>query len=173
MALDSLRTEKEFRKVRNHGAVVRHALFTLRVTEYRPRYGERWQPRAIVGIVVSKKTLKHAVKRNRVRRRTREALRTLPVGLAACRAILFPTAAVLDVPFEELQVALAKALAQGLAQPARGKGGSKRTGQPKGSPTKGVHVKEAKPTAGQNGTESKKALTSPLPPSSTLEQEEM
>ena len=102
VALASLRGDKEFRKVRQHGQVIRHALFTLRVTDYRPRYGESWQPRAIIGIVVSKKTLKLAVKRNRVRRRVREALRTLPT-LPPCRATIHPNVAALSVPFGELQ----------------------------------------------------------------------
>ncbi|AWN24465.1 ribonuclease P protein component [Deinococcus irradiatisoli] len=104
-----MRGEKEFRKVRAHGQVVRHALFTLRVTDYRPRYGETWQPRAMIGIVVPKKTLKLAVKRNRVRRRVREALRTLP-GLPPCRATIHPNAAALGAPFAELQAALGQAL---------------------------------------------------------------
>ncbi len=89
---------------------MRHALFTLRVTDYRPRYGELWRPRAIIGIVVPKKTLKLAVKRNRVRRRVREALRTLP-SLPPCRATIHPNVAALSVPFAELQAALAQALA--------------------------------------------------------------
>lgn len=110
VALASLRGEKEFRKVRQHGQVIRHALFTLRVTDYRPRYGETWQPRAIIGIVVPKKTLKLAVKRNRVRRRVREALRTLPT-LPPCRATIHPNLAALTAPFGELQAALGKALA--------------------------------------------------------------
>ncbi|WP_404825768.1 ribonuclease P protein component [Deinococcus detaillensis] len=109
VALTSLRGEKEFRKVRQHGQVVRHALFTLRVTDYRPRYGEKWLPRAMIGIVVPKKTLKLAVKRNRVRRRVREALRTLP-SLPPCRATIYPNEAALKAPFAELQTALNKAL---------------------------------------------------------------
>lgn len=109
VALTSLRGEKEFRKVRQHGQVVRHALFTLRLTDYRPRYGEKWFPRAIIGIVVPKKTLKLAVERNRVRRRVSEALRTLP-HLPPCRATIHPNAAVLSVPFAELQAALSRAL---------------------------------------------------------------
>lgn len=86
--------------------MIRHSLFTVRITDYRPRYGETWQPRSIVGIVVSKKTLKHATKRNRVRRRCREALRTSTRVLRPCRAILYPTAGVLHVPFAQLQAAL-------------------------------------------------------------------
>ena len=109
VALVSLTTDREFRKVRAHGQVIRHKYFQLRVTDYRPRYGEVWQPRAIIGIVVPKKTLKHAVDRNRVRRRVHEALRTLP-GLIPCRAIISPAAAVLTAPFAELQTALGKAL---------------------------------------------------------------
>ncbi len=120
MALDSLRGDREFRKVRNHGVAVRDPLFTLRLTEYRPRYGESWQPRAIMGIVVSKKTLKRAVDRNRVRRRVREALRTLPGGLPPCRAILLPNPGVLEVPFAELQAALARAIARAPSQGKRG-----------------------------------------------------
>ena len=109
VALVSLTTDREFRKVRAHGQVIRHKYFQLRITDYRPRYGEVWQPRAIIGIVVPKKTLKHAVDRNRVRRRVHEALRTLP-GLLPCRAILSPAALVLDAPFADLQAALGKAL---------------------------------------------------------------
>lgn len=110
MALSSLRGEREFRKVRAHGVAVRAPLFTLRVAEYRPRHGEAWRPRAIIGIVVPKKVLKRAVDRNRARRRVREALRTLPGGLPPCRAILMPTPATLSVPFTELQDALTRAL---------------------------------------------------------------
>lgn len=120
MALDSLRGDREFRKVRNHGVAVRDPLFTLRLTEYRPRHGEPWQPRAIMGIVVSKKTLKRAVDRNRVRRRVREALRTLPGGLPPCRAILLPNPGVLEVPFAELQAALVRAIARAPSQGKRG-----------------------------------------------------
>lgn len=129
MALDSLRGDREFRKVRNHGVVVRDPLFTLRLTEYRPRYGEAWQPRAIMGIVVSKKTLKRAVDRNRVRRRVREALRTLPGGLPPCRAILLPNPGVLTVSFADLQTALARAIARA---PGQGKRGG-RSGNPRQS----------------------------------------
>lgn len=128
MALDSLRGDREFRKVRNHGVVVRSPLFTLRLAEYRPRYGEPWRPRAIMGIVVSKKTLKRAVDRNRVRRRVREALRTLPGGLPPCRAILLPNPGVLSVPFAELQDALSRAIARAPAQARRG-GNSAKSGR--------------------------------------------
>ena len=109
VALVSLRGDREFRKVRSHGQVIRTRFFQLRVTDYRPRYGEVWRPRAIIGIVVPKKTLKRAVDRNRARRRVHEALRTLP-GLPPCRAILSPAALVLGAPFAELQAALGKAL---------------------------------------------------------------
>lgn len=115
--LRSLRGEREFRKVRQHGVPARTPLFSLRVTPYRPRYGERWQPRAVVGLVVSKKTLKHAVKRNRVRRRMREALRTLPT-LPACRAVIYPTPAALRAPFAQLQAELLQALTRGLQSSA-------------------------------------------------------
>lgn len=112
MALASLTGDREFRRVRQHGAALRDPLFTLRVTDYRPRHGETWRPRAIIGIVVPKKTLRRAVDRNRARRRVREALRTLPGGLPPCRAILMPNPGVLSVPFSDLQAALARVLAQ-------------------------------------------------------------
>lgn len=125
MALDSLRGDREFRKVRSHGVAVRDPLFTLRITEYRPRYGEQWRPRAIIGIVVSKKTLKRAVDRNRARRRVREALRTLPGGLPPCRAILLPNPAVLVVGFADLQTALSRAVARAPGRVnTKGKGGN-------------------------------------------------
>lgn len=128
MALFSLRGDREFRKVRQHGAVVRDPLFTLRLTEYRPRHGEAWRPRAVVGIVVPKKSLRRAVDRNRARRRVREALRTLPGGLPPCRAILMPNPAVLRAPFPELQSALGRALekAPGRVKARRGAGGNPR-----------------------------------------------
>lgn len=131
MALDSLRGDREFRKVRSHGVPVRDPLFTLRVTEYRPRHGETWRPRAIIGLVVSKKTLKRAVDRNRARRRVREALRTLPGGLPPCRAILLPNPAVLTVPFEQLQAALVRALSRAPGRVKRG-GGQNSGGQSSG-----------------------------------------
>lgn len=159
MALDSLRGDREFRKVRAHGQAIRDPLFTLRVTEYRPRHGETWRPRAIIGIVVSKKTLKRAVDRNRARRRAREALRTLPGGLPACRAILLPNPAILDVPFTDLQAALTRALNRA---PGRGgKGGSGKGGAQKGSgggnPRGGGRVPAPVPPATQP------ALDSPEP----------
>ncbi|MFC4639028.1 ribonuclease P protein component [Deinococcus hohokamensis] len=123
-----MRGDREFRKVRQHGAVVRDPLFTLRLTEYRPRHGEAWRPRAVVGIVVPKKSLKRAVDRNRARRRVREALRTLPGGLPPCRAILMPNPSVLRAPFAELQGALGRALdkAPGRVKAKRGSGGNPR-----------------------------------------------
>ncbi|GGM07950.1 ribonuclease P protein component [Deinococcus aerophilus] len=127
MALDSLRGDREFRKVRNHGVAVRDPLLTVRVTEYRPRYGEAWRPRAIIGIVVSKKTLRRAVDRNRARRRVREALRTLPGGLPPCRAIVLPNPGVLSVPFEVLQATLTRALSR-----APGRAQSKTQGAAQG-----------------------------------------
>lgn len=128
-----MRGEREFRKVRTHGAAVRDPLFTLRLTDYRPRHGEAWRPRAIIGLVVSKKTLKHAVRRNRARRRVREALRTmppevLPGGLPACRAMLLLNPGVLSVPFAELQAALARALTKAVASSKKGRGGNQKAG---------------------------------------------
>ncbi|MFK7603210.1 ribonuclease P protein component [Deinococcus sp. SM5_A1] len=139
-----MRGDREFRKVRNHGVAVRDPLFTLRLTEYRPRYGEVWQPRAIMGIVVSKKTLKRAVDRNRVRRRVREALRTLPGGLPPCRAILLPNPGVLSVPFTDLQAALARAIAKAPSQAKRG--GSGKSGNPRQSARVPERVTAAPPS---------------------------
>ncbi|GAA5435146.1 ribonuclease P protein component [Deinococcus aquaticus] len=147
MALDSLRGDREFRKVRSHGVPVRDPLFTLRVTEYRPRHGETWRPRAIVGIVVSKKTLKRAVDRNRARRRMREALRTLPGGLPPCRAILLPNPAVLTVPFPELQAALVRALSRA---PGRVKRGGPGGGQNKAGQNNGTQNSAGQDRAGQS-----------------------
>ncbi|GGN31813.1 ribonuclease P protein component [Deinococcus daejeonensis] len=156
MALDSLRGDREFRKVRAHGQAIRDPLFTLRVTEYRPRHGESWQPRAIIGIVVSKKTLKNAVDRNRARRRAREALRTLPGGLPACRAILLPNPAILDVPFEDLQAALERALKRAPTRGGRGGKGGKGGGG--GNPGGGRRVPAPVPPAAPQP-----ALDSPEP----------
>lgn len=143
MALDSLRGDREFRKVRAHGVAVREALFTMRLTEYRPRYGETWRPRAIMGIVVSKKTLKSAVDRNRARRRVREALRTLPGGLPPCRAIIMPNPAILTAPFQELQAALARALAKA---PGRVQKGQKQGQGKGGNPGRSGRVPAPVPT---------------------------
>lgn len=126
MALTSLKGDREFRRVRQHGLVLRDPLFTLRVTDYRPRHGEAWRPRAIIGIVVPKKTLSRAVDRNRARRRVREALRTLPGGLPPCRAILLPNPGVLSAPFPELQAALARVLAGVPGRVKRGGGRDRR-----------------------------------------------
>lgn len=137
MALESLKGDREFRRVRQQGVVLRDPLFTLRVTDYRPRYGEAWRPRAIIGIVVAKKTLRRAVDRNRARRRTREALRTLPGGLPPCRAVLMPNPGVLTAPFPELQAALARVLAQVPGRVKRkgsGQGGNRRPAPPVPAP---------------------------------------
>ena len=138
VALRSLKGEREFRRVRRLGSGLRHPLFSLKVTDYRPRYGQPWRPAAHIGIVVPKKVLKHAVDRNRVRRRVREALRTLPQSphaqaLPACRGILFPTEAALHVSFSELQEALAGAMAQVPARVKGNKGGGKRQGGSRGA----------------------------------------
>nr|WP_217449460.1 ribonuclease P protein component [Deinococcus sp. JMULE3] len=157
--MDSLRGDREFRKVRAHGQAIRDPLFTLRVTEYRPRHGETWRPRAIIGIVVSKKTLRRAVDRNRARRRAREALRTLPGGLPACRAILLPNPAILDVPFADLQAALTRALNRAPGRGGKGgsgKGGGQK-GQGGGNPRGGGRVPAPVPPAIQP------ALDSPEP----------
>ena len=115
--LQSLKGEKNFRRVRRLGVGVRKPLFTLRAIDYRPRHGAAWRPAAQIGIVVPKKVLKNATDRNRVRRRVREALRTLPNSpqaqpLPACRAVLFPNADVLRTPFALLQAEIAGALKQ-------------------------------------------------------------
>ncbi|MEW6420931.1 MAG: ribonuclease P protein component [Deinococcota bacterium] len=132
-----MKGEREFRRVRQQGTALRDPLFTLRVTDYRPRHGEAWRPRAIIGIVVSKKTLRRAVDRNRARRRVREALRALPGGLPPCRAILLPNPAVLTVPFGELQAALVQVFAQVPGRVKRkggGAGGNRRPAPPVSAP---------------------------------------
>ena len=121
VALDALKGDREFRKVRAHGKQVRSRSFTLRITDYRPRYGEVWRPRAVIGLVASKKTIGKAVHRNRARRRAREALRTLG-SLPPCRAVLHLHPSVLTVPFEALKAELRAALDAGA--PARRKGGN-------------------------------------------------
>lgn len=153
MALDSLRGDREFRKVRQHGLTIRDPLFTLRITEYRPRHGETWRPRAIVGIVVPKKTLKRAVDRNRARRRTREALRTLPGGLPPCRAVLMPNPGVLRAEFTAIQAALGRALSRAPGRvkrkggPQGGGGGRQKAGAPgPGNATAPHRVPDAVPT---------------------------
>ncbi|WP_019585334.1 ribonuclease P protein component [Deinococcus apachensis] len=128
-----MRGDREFRRVRQQGVALRDPLFTLRVIDYRPRYGEVWRPGAIIGIVVAKKTLRRAVDRNRARRRVREALRTLPGGLPPCRAVLMPNPGVLTAPFPELQAALARVLAQVPGRVKRkggGQGGNRRSASP-------------------------------------------
>lgn len=152
VALVSLSGEKEFRKVRQHGVVVRHPLFTLRLTSYRPRYGEVWQPRAIVGIVVSKKTLRRAVARNKVRRRFREALRTGEF-VQPCRAVLHPTEAARTAPFSDLQSALRDAFVAALTQANSSRAKSK----PKDKPGQSKKDKPAQPRSGQ----SKASITTP------------
>lgn len=117
--------------------MLRDPLFTLRVTEYRPRYGEVWRPRAIIGIVVPKKTLRRAVDRNRARRRVREALRTLPGGLPPCRGVLMPGPGVLSVPFPELQASLARVLAQVPGRVKRGGKGRGNAQRPASRPASG------------------------------------
>lgn len=145
MALDSLRGDREFRKVRQHGLTIRDPLFTLRITEYRPRHGETWRPRAIVGIVVPKKTLKRAVDRNRARRRTREALRTLPGGLPPCRAILMPNPGLLQAEFTAIQAALGRVKRKG--GPQGGGGGRPKAGATgTGNPAAPHRVPDAVPT---------------------------
>ncbi|AFZ68050.1 ribonuclease P protein component [Deinococcus peraridilitoris] len=104
--LASLTGEREFRQVRK-GKTVRTPYFTVRAVHYRPKHREPYRPMTIVGIVVSKKTLKSAVDRNRVRRRVREALRLLE--LPPCRAMVLPNPAVLSVDFAELQAQLKRA----------------------------------------------------------------
>ena len=138
VALRALKGEREFRRVRRLGVNLRTDLFSLKVTDYRPRYGQPWQPAAHIGIVVPKKVLKSAVQRNRVRRRVREALRTLPNSphaqlLPPCRGILFPTAEVLWTPFDELQAALAGVMAQ---VPARVAAQSKQARVKKSRPSR-------------------------------------
>ena len=109
--LSSLTGDAEFRQVRK-GKTMRTPLFTLRAVHYRPKRGEAWRPQTVVGIVVSKKTLRLSVDRNRARRRVREALRSMWPELPPCRAIVLPSPAVLTADFETLRASLRRALDQ-------------------------------------------------------------
>jgi len=131
--LSSLKGEGQFRKV-SAGHATRTPHFTLRRLPYKPRYGEKWEPHAVIGIVVSKKTLPHAVDRNRARRRVREALRVLE--LIPCRAMLILNASVLKLEFAALKTLLeevfSKPIPKGPAKSSvKGSVGDKRGG-PKG-----------------------------------------
>ena len=121
--LSSLKGEGQFRKV-SGGFATRTPHFILRRLPYKPRYGEKWEPHAVIGIVVSKKTLPHAVDRNRARRRVREALRLLE--LTPCRAMLILNASVLTLEFGSLKTLLREVFAKPLPR-----GTAK--GQPKGA----------------------------------------
>jgi ribonuclease P protein component len=101
--LVSLKGEAEFRRV-SSGDTVRTSFFTLRRLPYRPLFGKPWRPSAVVGIVASKKSVGNAVKRNRARRRVREALRL--VQPEACRGLLLLNPSVLTADFAELKAAL-------------------------------------------------------------------
>ena len=127
--LSSLKGEGQFRKV-SGGFATRTPHFILRRLPYKPRYGEKWEPHAVIGIVVSKKTLPHAVDRNRARRRVREALRLLE--LTPCRAMLILNASVLTLEFDTLKTLLRDVFAKPL---------------PKGPP-KGLARGSAKGSAG-------------------------
>ncbi len=105
----SLKGEAEFRRV-SSGDTVRTSFFTLRRLPYRPLYGKPWQPSTVVGIVASKKSVGNAVKRNRARRRVREALRLISPN--PCRAILLLNPSVLSADFADLKVALELAFAR-------------------------------------------------------------
>lgn len=105
----ALKGDAEFRKVRQ-GRAVRTPFFMLRKIPYKPRPGQPYAPRAVVGIVASRKSLGNAVQRNRARRRVREALRL--IQLPACRAVLLLNEAVLAVPFETLKTSLEAAFAR-------------------------------------------------------------
>jgi len=126
--LSSLKGEGQFRKV-SAGFATRTLHFTLRRLPYKPCYGEKWEPHAVIGIVVSKKTLPHAVDRNRARRRVREALRVLE--LTPCRAMLILNASVLTLEFEVLKALLESVFSKPIPKgpvkgSGKGSGGDKR-----------------------------------------------
>lgn len=92
-------------------AVVRHGSGVngrhLRTVALRPRVsgdGPATQPGRFT-VIVSKKTAKLAVTRNRLKRRVREALRGLPVP-ANCWGTIFPRLSALDAPYPEIQADL-------------------------------------------------------------------
>ncbi len=131
--LSSLKGEGQFRKV-SAGFATRTPHFTLRRLPYKPCYGEKWEPHAVIGIVVSKKTLAHAVDRNRARRRVREVLRLLE--LSPCRAMLILNASVLKLEFEVLKSLLEEVFSKPILKGppkarSNGSAGDKRGG-PKG-----------------------------------------
>jgi ribonuclease P protein component len=125
----SLKGEAEFRRILS-GETHRTPFFTLRRLPYRPLFGKPWQPSAVVGIVASKKSVGNAVKRNRARRRVREALRL--VAPNPCRAILLLNPAVLTAPFADLKAALELAFARPI-KPAKAKSPPSKSPQSKNS----------------------------------------
>lgn len=105
----ALKGDAEFRKVRK-GPAVRTPYFTLRKIPYKPRHGQKYDPRPVIGIITSKKAMGKAVERNRARRRIREALRLGQIP--ACKAILMLNPEVLTADFETLKRALEVAFAK-------------------------------------------------------------
>lgn len=105
----ALKGDAEFRKVRK-GPAIRTPYFTLRKVPYKPRHGQKYDPRPVVGIVTSKKALGKAVERNRARRRIREALRL--GSIPPCKAIVIVNPEALTVDFETLKRALEVAFAK-------------------------------------------------------------
>ena len=74
---------------------------------------------ARVGFTVSKRTAKEAVKRNRIRRRLKEAVRSLPAELLlrGHDYVLVGRQAALTAPFAEIRTALAGAVRQASGAP--------------------------------------------------------
>jgi|LNFM01.1.fsa_nt_gb ribonuclease P protein component len=119
MALVTLKTSGQFKRVRG-GARCATPLFII---EGKPRAGEDVPPsEARFGFIVSGK-VGNAVVRNKVRRRLKEALRSLEG--AAIRAdhdyVVVASAAVHDYPFAGLQDALRRAFDDLSRQPAGGR----------------------------------------------------
>lgn len=106
--LRPLKGEKLFRRARR-GVKINAKGLTIWADSFKRSRQSGGKKAPCVGIVVPKKVLKHATKRNRARRRIREALRTLPEGsLPACHAVIYPQPEVLNMPFSSLQEGLKK-----------------------------------------------------------------
>lgn len=101
--LRPLKGEKQFRRARR-GVKINAAGLTIWADSFKRSRQSGGKKAPCVGIVVPKKVMKHATKRNRARRRIREALRTLPEGsLPPCHAVIYPRPEVLGMKFSALQ----------------------------------------------------------------------
>ena len=105
--LTSLRCKRDFHFLRQEGQVWRCALFKA-VYSIPSAQKETSSPIVKIGVVIPKKIAKHAVVRNRIRRRIKEALRaTLPGRERSVECLLFlPRMTCYVKPFSEIQSAM-------------------------------------------------------------------